>query len=187
VRRPNPVTAGEIRALVDDLLVHESPIDAIALTGGEPLLQAEFVGELLADGPFPVPVLLETNGMLPRRLSGVLSLIDIISMDLKLPSNSGEPAFWDEHAAFVALAAGKDVYVKILVDATTADAEVARAAQLVARHGGRQVPTYLQPIVDAAGRATIAAARLDEFYRIARGALDAVRVVPQTHKLLGLR
>jgi len=184
--RDNPVAVDALVAVVASILERDAPIDAIAVTGGEPLTQSEFLAAFLGAGQFSVPVLLETNGVLPRRLQDVLALIDIVSMDIKPPSNSGEGAFWEEHAAFLELARTKDLYVKILVDQRTEDGDIERAAALLA---GVQplVSTFLQPIVDECGRAQIDAQRLTHFYRLARPALPSLRVLPQTHKLLGIR
>jgi len=182
----NPVSAADVAALVGGLLDRKSPIDAISVTGGEPLTQAEFLADILRAGRFPIPVLLETNGVLPQRLPAVLPFIDIISMDIKPPSNTGEGAFWEEHAAFLELSLGKDVYVKLLVDEATTDKDVERAAELVA---GIQpsIPIFMQPIVDPAGSSMIGPERLTHLYSIARLHLHSVRVLPQTHKLLGIR
>ena len=130
--RGNPVDAEELSGLVGRLLASAAPIDAIALTGGEPLTQSEFLAAFLEAGRFTVPILLETNGLLPRRLRDVMAWVDIISMDIKLPSNSGEGAWWEAHAEFVEQARTKDLYVKVPVDEGTADAEVDRAARLLA-------------------------------------------------------
>ena len=69
----------------------------------------------------------------PDKLSIVLPFVDAVSMDIKLPSNTGEPPFWDAHAHFLA-AAGDKAYVKILVDDATLLAEVERAAEIRQRH-----------------------------------------------------
>ena len=61
-----------------------------------------------------------------------------------------------------------------------------RATQVVSR-AGAAIPAFLQPILDEAGQSTIGAERLTVLYRAARRALDPVRLLPQTHKLLGLR
>lgn len=183
---PNPVSAADLAALVGEILHHETSIDAIAVTGGEPLTQSEFLAEFLRAGCFSVPVLLETNGVLPRRLREVLPWVDIISMDIKPPSNSGEGTFWDEHAAFLDLSRDKDVYVKLLVDEGTSDEDVERAAALIAPVRP-PVPTFMQPIVDQAGLPTITAERLTYLYSLARRHLGSLRVLPQTHKLLGIR
>ena len=184
--RLNPVTAADLAALVGGILEREAPIDAIALTGGEPLTQSEFLGDFLRAGRFSVPVLLETNGVLPRRLCDVLPMVDIISMDIKPPSNTGEGEFWGEHADFLELSRDKDVYVKILVDQATTDDDIQRAAALVAAVRP-PVPTFMQPIVNQAGLPAIGAERLAELYCLARRRLNSIRVLPQTHKLLGIR
>jgi 7-carboxy-7-deazaguanine synthase len=184
--RPNPASVTDAVALVASILRREPPIDAIALTGGEPLTQADFVADFLCAGRFPVPVLLETNGVLPRKLQDILPLVDIISMDIKPPSNTGEQPFWEEHAVFLDLCRGKDLYVKLLVDDATTGEDVEQAAALIAA-APPPVPTFIQPIVDQGGLPTISAQHLTHLYRVARQRLDAVRVLPQTHKLLGIR
>lgn len=172
--------------MVGPMLTSQAPIDAIALTGGEPLMQSEFLAAFLEANRFSAPVLLETNGVLPRRLRDVLPLVDIISMDIKLPSNTHEAACWEEHAEFLDLARTKDVYVKILLDQSTVDEDVEQAASMVAQITP-VVPTFLQPIVDPAGCALIDFDRLTHLYILARRHLASVRVLPQTHKLLGIR
>jgi 7-carboxy-7-deazaguanine synthase len=184
--RSNPVSSADVAAIVAGILDRDAPIDAIALTGGEPLTQSEFLADLLRTGRFSVPILLETNGVLPRRLCDVLPMVDIISMDIKPPSNTGEGAFWEEHAAFLDLCRGKDLYVKLLVDEATSDEDVGRAAALIASIEPA-VPVFMQPIVDSGGLPTISAARLTQFYCTARQQLTSIRVLPQTHKLLGIR
>jgi 7-carboxy-7-deazaguanine synthase len=184
--RRNPVSPDDLASLLVSMLRREAPIDAIAVTGGEPLTQSEFLAALLETGRFTTPVLLETNGVSPRRLRDVLERIDIISMDIKLPSNTGEGSFWQEHAEFLELARSRDLYVKVLVDQTTTDEDIVRAASLLASTGVT-VPTFLQPIVDPAGLPMIDAQRLTDLYVAARQHLPAVRVLPQAHKLLGIR
>ena len=49
------------------------------------------------------------------------------------------------------------------------------------------IPTFMQPIVDADGHSRITTNRLTELYKLARLCSDSVRVLPQTHKLLGVR
>lgn len=186
VAHPNPVAAGDLAALVHEVLASAMPVDAVALTGGEPLTQSEFLAAFLQTARLPVPVLLETSGVLPKQLRDVVALVDIVSMDMKLASNTGERAFWDEHAEFLALASRREVYVKILVDEGTAIEDVARAARLV-QAVASHVPVFLQPILDASDRPAIGAARLAALYAAARVHTPAVRVLPQTHKLLRIR
>ncbi|MFQ5666580.1 MAG: 7-carboxy-7-deazaguanine synthase QueE [Candidatus Binatia bacterium] len=185
-RYPNPVSAIDLAQQIERLLRHEAPIDAIALTGGEPLTQSEFLSAFLRAGRFPVWILLETSGALPHRLPDLLPLVNVISMDVKLPSNTGEKPLWEAHAEFLRLSRAKDLYAKLLVDQTTTDQDVERAATLLAPIRPA-VPTFMQPIVDVAGRPLIDSQRLTHLYVLARRQLDAIRVLPQIHKALGLR
>jgi 7-carboxy-7-deazaguanine synthase len=185
-RRANPISADDLATVIASMLETEAPIDALAVTGGEPLAQSEFLVALLGAGRFTVPILLETNGVLPRRLREVLPKVDIVSMDIKLPSNTGEGAFWDEHAQFLDLARSKELSAKILVDQSTADEDVHRAVALLAAIRP-PIPVFLQPIVDAACRPLIHTDRLTHLYRLALPYVPLLRVLPQTHKMLGIR
>jgi organic radical activating enzyme len=179
---PNPLTVEQVVAAVMRVIEAEGPIDGVAITGGEPLLQADFLAHVLSDSPIPHPRLLETSGTLPERLRMILPLIDIVSMDIKLPSNSGERPLWDEHEQVLRLAADK-VYVKVLVDNGTDRREVARAAQLV-RVAAPQASIFLQPISREDGGVDIDQPSLDRFFDEIRCYIADVRVVPQVHKLL---
>jgi len=181
----NPVSAATALSDVLTLLTLSAPVDGIAITGGEPLLQPNFLIDFLADERLPRPRLLETNGMLPEALREVLPLVDVVSMDIKLPSNSGERAFWDQHERFLAVANGK-AYVKVLVDAGTDVAEVARAAALV-HDTAPATPVFLQPISSAAGKLDTDAVMLNRLFAAARRHIDDVRVLPQAHKALSIR
>ena len=183
--RGNPVSAAAVRELIEELCHADGAIDAVAITGGEPLVQAEFLAEVLRPR-LGWPVLLETNGMLPHRLRAVVDCIDIISMDVKLPSNSGEGAFWAEHAEFMRAASGVERYMKILIDDATSDGDVQRATELIRAHAPG-VAVFLQPIMDEQNRPVLGARRLADMYALARRDIPTVRVLPQLHKLLGIR
>jgi organic radical activating enzyme len=180
----NPLTAAETVVQVMGLLDADNGVDGISVTGGEPLLQADFLADLLADDRLPRPRMLETNGMLPDRLEPLLPFVDLISMDLKLPSNTGEPGFWDAHARFLSLGKGK-TYVKVLIDAGTVPREVERAAALV-QEVAPETAVFLQPITAADARTDLSAERLEQFFHAVRRRVPNVRVVPQTHKMLGI-
>lgn len=181
----NPLSADEVIAHALPIVEAAGGADGVAVTGGEPLLQADFLGELLADTRWPRPRMLETSGTQPERLKTVLPVVDCISMDIKLPSNTGEPAFWDSHALFLAASAGK-AYVKILVDEATHLADVEQAGRLV-RDTAPDSPVFLQPITGELGRVDLTPATLRRFFDCLRGDLRDVRVLPQTHKMLAIQ
>ena len=181
----NPLTPHEVIAHALRLLEGAGGADGVAVTGGEPLLQADFLAELLADARWPRPRLLETSGTLPLKLAVVLPTVDIVSMDIKLPSNTHEAPFWDEHTRFLALA-GDKAYVKILVDEHTELAEVERAAQII----GSQAPgssVFLQPITQPDGEIDLTPSTADRFFCTVRKHVADLRVVPQLHKILGFQ
>lgn len=182
---PNPITPRELIDHARAVLSSTGPVDGTSLTGGEPLLQAEFLAETLSTGQLPRPYLLETHGALPDRLPRVLPWIDVVSMDVKLPSNTGEAPWWDAHARFLALARGK-AYVKVLVDAGTALDEVERAARLV-RECDPTAPVFLQPITRPDGQVDVDAAALARFFDRVKAQVSDVRVIPQLHKMLAIQ
>jgi organic radical activating enzyme len=181
----NPLDVASATRLLEPF-VRAPGVHALAITGGEPLVQSRFLADLLCRFQPAVPVLLETNGTQPERLDAVLPFVDIVSMDVKLPSNSGEPALWTEHERFLARCGGKIVYVKVPVDDGTRREEVREAAMLVAGSGQR-VAFFLQPILSPDGEMQVSPPSLECFYEVACEYLDDVRVLPQAHKVLGVR
>ena len=64
-------------------------LDGVCVTGGEPLLQPDLVDFLRKIKEMGYAVKLDTNGMLPERLAGVLAtkLVDYVAMDIKSSPN----------------------------------------------------------------------------------------------------
>ncbi|HOM81133.1 MAG TPA: 7-carboxy-7-deazaguanine synthase QueE [Armatimonadota bacterium] len=185
--RENPLSLGDVREAVARLnqVCHHS----VALTGGEPLLQADSIIALLpALRDLGLRVYLETNGSLPDRLDWVLEGIDIIGMDVKLPSVAGESAenLLERHQEFLARARCKELFVKIVVGDATPDAELEAAVRMVAEVDPA-LPITLQPVTPR-GPAVYppSGSRLLEMQALAQRHADTVRVIPQTHHLMGL-
>ena len=187
-RLANPLDVATLASEVRTLMAGAPPLHAVAVTGGEPLAQAEFLATWLAEAPPGLPVLLETAGILPARLARVLPYVAIVSLDLKCPSNTGERARWDEHAECLAaaVAAERQVYVKMPVDAGTVIDEVEEGARLVAAVDPA-IPLFLTPLTEPeTPRLTIDAATLERLHAAASRHLADVRVLPQLHKVLGI-
>lgn len=160
---------------------------SVSLTGGEPLLQAEFLQELL---PLlrkaKMKAYLETSGVLHNKLRTVIKDIDIISMDIKMPSSTGERPFWKEHAEFLKMAktAKKDVYLKAVVTAKTEKADILKAVSLVQKIDPRLL-FILQPNSFELTDGVVA--KCEEFQRLCFKALPNTRVIPQMHKFMQIR
>ncbi|MFN2428086.1 MAG: 7-carboxy-7-deazaguanine synthase QueE [Candidatus Binatia bacterium] len=183
----NPVSLDRLAGVVARFLEEDPTIAMLALTGGEPMVQGAFLAAWLAAAPPARPCLLETNATLTASLAAVLPGIALVSADVKLPSNTGEAEFWDRHVAFLEACRGTELYVKMPVDARTDPAEVTRAAKLVADAAPGAV-LFVQPISDPAGDAwRIDMKRLSELAALASGQVRDTRVLPQLHKLVGIR
>jgi 7-carboxy-7-deazaguanine synthase len=187
--RQNPVSVETAVGLLVGLEgkpagVHHS----ISLTGGEPLLQVDFLKEFIPElkKKMKLPIYLETNGVLPDRLSEVIEEIDIIAMDMKLPSATGQSAYWKEHLKFLEIAYLKEVFVKVVVTQGTSVSEIAEAASLIAQVD-EKIPLVIQPVSPhgpVKHRPT--AEELFAFHTVAKRKLKSVRVITQMHKVAGI-
>ena len=184
-RRDSPLAVAAVAAAVERLWA-AAPHHSVSVTGGEPLLQAARLARLLpllATGGRRI--CLETNGTLVAGLEAVLPWIDEVSMDLKLPSVDGERVRGATQRRFLAAAAARDVTVKIVVGAATDAAELLAGVRMVAATAPRAA-VYLQPVTPFG---TVTAAPGPEqvlgWQEAALRIHADVRVVPQTHKMIG--
>lgn len=158
---------------------------SVSLTGGEPLVQADFINTLtpVLRG-LGMTVYLETNGVLPKELAQVVDGVDIIAMDIKLPSSTQCRAYWQEHDEFLQIARTKDLFVKVVISNATVKEEVLQAAELVKRHAP-DVPFILQPNFFDMKEGVVA--KCQEFQNDCLKHLPNVRIIPQIHKFLKVR
>ena len=182
----NPVTCEQIVALIASWTrgwpgIHHS----ISVTGGEPLLHGAHLRDWLPELRRLLPIHLETNGTLPDALAPLMPYLDYIGMDIKLPSASGCPGLWEEHQRFLEISSQKNVYVKVVMDGSTQGWEIERSCELIAGVD-RAIPLILQPMTLPDGTISISALRTLELQEIASTRLNEVRVIPQTHKFMGV-
>jgi 7-carboxy-7-deazaguanine synthase len=158
---------------------------SVSLPGGEPLLQSAFLKEFL---PLlkkaGMTVYLETNGILPRQLKEVIGRVDIVSMDIKLPSSAKCPSFWQEHENFLKISSRRDVFVKAVISHDTTRADVVRAAKLIQKVDPK-IGLFLQPNSFEMSNGTLK--KCAKFQKDCCRYLEHVRVLPQMHKLLNLK
>ncbi len=154
---------------------------SVVLTGGEPLLHAGFLKEFLPH--CPLPVYLETNATLAGELEDVIDYIDYISADIKLPSCTGENAFWNEHDAFLSKIKHKEVFAKIVFDENITEDEIQHSVKIGASHN---IELILQPKFDKDNTnfdIEFAQKVLDRFLE----KYKKVRLIPQVHRLLNIK
>jgi len=187
-RRANPVTTAELAAVVEEVCRQDSGIAMLAITGGEPMVQAGFLNTWLRDHPPSLPCLLETNATLADGMGDLIDRLSVVSADVKLPSNSGERGLWEEHRRFLkACSSGVELYVKVPVDGATRPEEVAAAARLL-RETVPAAKLFLQPVTElVSGRWQIVESRLLELLACAAAEMPVVGLMPQMHKLWGVK
>ncbi len=158
---------------------------SVSITGGEPLLQTEFLKEFLpALKKNRIKVYLDTNGTLPNELKDLIKDIDIIAMDIKLPSSTKQKSYWSEHKKFLKTALKKDVFIKAVVSSQTHKKDVSKAIDLVSGIDP-DVLFILQPNYFDMHNGVVK--KCLEFEEECSTKLKNVRIIPQMHKFLKLR
>ena len=171
--------------LMERVLSETKPYHSISFTGGEPLLQANFIKEFLHvyKNFFKKPVYLETNGTLAKALRKVIKYVDMIAMDFKLPSSAGEKNFWREHREFLKAAVKKEIFVKAVVTPGTSLNDITRMRDII-KEVTRYIPVVLQPVT---ALEKVSAEKLEHFKDILKKSVHRVEIIPQVQKLLGIK
>jgi pyruvate-formate lyase-activating enzyme len=168
-----------------------------SLTGGEPLLQPQAVGDFArALRERGVRVQLETHGVDARALEAVVEVIDVVAMDWKLASDvrrASDPQegpvedFHEAHERFLRVARrAPEVMVKVVVTPASRDAEIdAMCARIAATDAS--TPVVIQPVTPfGAVREAPGPERLLALAARISRTLPEVRVIPQTHRITGV-
>jgi 7-carboxy-7-deazaguanine synthase len=179
-RLSNPVSAADLSALCARLVIPGPSRPVLSLTGGEPLLQSDFLAHWLPQMKKNYFIYLETSGIHDQFMKTVSKLVDTVSMDFKLPSATGLRPFWKEHEKFLAAVHGREVFVKAVVTRDTSKEDVQTAARILAS-AGPSIPLVLQP---AGGDFAPSPSMLMDLQDKALQIIADVRVIPQVHKLL---
>ena len=189
----------------------------VSLTGGEPLVYVSFLKPLLPRlKEIGFKIYLETNGILWKALEQVISLTDVVAMDVKPASVTQERSFLKQHEAFLKIALQKETFIKMICskeidldefrelccmirEVTTRHCERSEAIPsteiasasigTLPRNDGSGVPLILQPISgEIEGHEDSELMRLlGELQVIGLGILKDVRIVPRLHKILKIR
>lgn len=182
----NPVDSREIASFVRALAEASPGIHSVSLTGGEPLEQSEFLGALAGDiRKAGLRVYLETNGLFVDAARAAAPLVDIVSMDIKLPSLCGGGDLFATYRRVLPLFRKSEIFCKVLVAHGFDAGEFEAAARLVAEFDPR-TPFIIQPATPNASCGGVKGEELLASCFTAAAYLDDVRVIPQCHQLLGL-
>jgi len=171
-------SVGEVR----DQILKFKDYHSICLTGGEPLVQSEFIKSLLdAIKDLKKKIYLETNGILFEELARVIDQVDIVSMDFKLPSLTKSGDHWSAHEEFLKRSLAKDVFVKIVIGPEVAKAEIEKSIEIIKRLRP-EVKVILQPSWLDFDRELLLLMESVRNIFLKNGILH-VEIMPQAHKL----
>lgn len=135
----------EPKELLEELKNYQDTYHSVSFTGGEPLLQTDFLKEILKlTRKEKFKNYLETNGTLPDSLKEVIDYVDIVAMDIKMPSSTGLINFWEPHRKFLKIASGKDVFLKAVICQSTQKEDLRDALDLI-KEANRALVLVLQP------------------------------------------
>lgn len=171
--------------LFNKIIKTSSNFHSVSFTGGEPLLQKDFLKEILRlfknQG---ITTYLETNGTLHDEFSEVKDDVDIVAMDIKLPSSTKDKKYWREHRNFLAKTKEKNVFVKIVICKSTKKEDVKKALDMISKINPK-MPVILQPNSYELSKGLLD--KLIDLQKYSNKRLSDVRIMPQLHKMAGIK
>lgn len=173
----NPVASEKILETIGKLM--RKNVSTVCITGGEPLMQADFLADFLPRLKHKgARIYFETAGLYPAALGMIVRYVDTIAMDWKLSSTSGLSDLTTQHEAFLKVAIKKDVFVKSVVCKKTKPSEIIKMAETIATVK-RAVPLVIQPCWPWNDGNS-----LFKTVEIASAYLNDVRLIPQLHRII---
>ena len=173
---------------VEDLVKEVSGLGkkchSIAITGGEPLVEADFLKKFLESFNGSHKIYLESNGTLPEALEKVINYVDIIAMDIKLPSSTGVKSFWEEHRKFLLIGWEKQIFVKIVITKQSTLKDFQKALELILSVDP-MMPLVIQPASGEIDEKLMS--KVLSFQEEAFKSLLHVRVIPQLHNCMQVK
>ena len=178
----NPLGVDAVIDAIDDLWTPATR--SISLTGGEPLLHCDFIGEL-ARG-VSRPIYLETNAGLPDSARKIADHIDIAACDIKLPEHGATDDYdslLDAELESIEIfhASGVETFAKIIVLPETTEKSISGAVFGI-KAIDDSIPLVMQPVTPL----SVNLCQLLDLMDFAGTHLSDVRMIPQLHRMIGI-
>jgi len=171
--------------LFREIKLYPDDFHSVSFTGGEPLLQHEFLRDIIKlNKKHGLKNYLETNGTLYQQLEDVIDDIDIVAMDVKLPSSSGMGQLWGMHYRFLKIASQKETFIKAIISEETVSDDLKAALALI-REVNRSCILVLQP--NSLQPQERLKTKLDDFSALCLRERVTACVIPQMHKVMGVK
>ena len=182
---PNPVKLDTLVEIIND--VWSPGTRHLVLTGGEPLMHADFIDALSREVDYPL--YLETNGCLPDKAREVQHVIDVAACDIKLPEHNASDDYRsllkaELETLGVFYEAGAATFAKTVVTDKTSDDDLKTIANSLSEMDAT-IPLILQPVTACPGFEPPSTQRLLELLDVVGDYLIDVRAIPQVHKMMG--
>jgi len=153
----------------------------VSLTGGEPLLHADFIKTL----DIEYPLYLETNAGVPEKALELKKKIAIASCDIKLPEHDCTDNYHDllknELETISILNETSRTFVKVIILPETTRKSISYAVDGVA-----SIDSDMTFILQSVTGQKVPSKLLFDLMDHAGKKLNDVRAIPQTHKMMGL-
>ncbi|MBU0548327.1 MAG: 7-carboxy-7-deazaguanine synthase QueE [Candidatus Omnitrophica bacterium] len=183
--RPDRFMEYDPQELFKEIKLYRDKYHSISFTGGEPLLCKDFLKEILKlTAKHGHRHYLETNGTLAVELEELIEHIDIVAMDLKLPSSSGMGDLWDKHKNFLKVACRKEVFLKAIICLGTKEDDLRQALELIKGVSPASI-LILQP--NSNENQELLQEKLSKFKQVCVQESVTACVIPQIHKIVGVR
>jgi len=177
-------TEYEPKELLEELKLYNNH-HTVSFTGGEPLLQKYFLRDTLElTRKAGYKNYLETNGILHSALEDVIEYVDVVAMDLKLPSSTGLSDFWQHHRRFLEVASKKETFLKMVVCHSTNEEDVREGLKLIGA-----VDKYLILVMQPNSSEDYQQMhdKLERFKGIANENGITACIIPQLHTRIGIK
>lgn len=184
-------TTDELLKTIESILTPD--FHSISFTGGEPLLQADFIKTFLEENKKnEFKSLLETNGSLPKEVKKIADLITHASVDIKLPEHFSNDIQDDiiereMESLKILISRGVNTYCKVVMLPSTKVETVGRIAQTIKENipNSSGIVMVLQP----ASPLEYWVQHAPKLFRMSEAVGEHLNVltIPQVHKLLEVR
>ena len=169
----NPVSVEYVVEVIKKVVAEHPTIHSVSLTGGEPLLYADFINQLVS----PVPLYLESNMTLPDAARKVRSKVQFVAGDFKLSAavnNWGEiKEKTIETFRLLKHTRKRTTFAKIVAPQKFSPDEVVWISEQI---GDYVCSIVLQPVFGAKN--------LKQLMELQKRIEHDVRIIPQVHKYL---
>jgi len=172
-------------------------LHSISFTGGEPLLQHKFVGEVAQKlKEYDFLTYLETNGTFLERLREIIEDFDFAAIDIKLPSHFQNMTIEKYRQILskelcsiqVSHDGGVITFVKMVLLRNTTYTEVEEICEELGKAiDDRAIPLILQPVTPIGEVKAPTFEQLVRMSEIASSYIRSVYVLPQIHKYMKWR